>query len=339
MEIRHIKILKGALSDNVWRVNLAVTNRCNSRCIMCNVWKNINYTDETSIDDYKRFFRNMTDLRWLHITGGEPFLRKDLGQIIKCAIESCHKLSVIDFATNGFNVDSKKIERLIKSYPSVYFEGGISIDGRPHIHEYIRNVEGCWGKVMKTWDELKDISSEYDNFKIHANFTISPWNTGEIKYFLEAFPSIFPISVSIYHKGSSFDNMKHDISSDFYENVEKDITWLLYHGKTTGLVKKLFLKLALQYLKDRSKQILPCEAGKSSFFVDPKGDVYICSIGNYKIGNIKEDPQLKFIVSNSTKELEYKIQNGLCNCWSGCECWPSILKHLPTALIKSYNIK
>ncbi|MCE8427884.1 MAG: radical SAM protein [Candidatus Methanoperedens sp.] len=336
---RYFEIINGVFSNKVWRLNVAVTDNCNSQCIICNVWKN-QTKNELTIDDYCHLFKTFgSELRWLHITGGEPFLRKDLYEIISCAIESCSKITVIDFATNGFSVNNvnQTMKKLVQNYPSIFFEAGVSMDGRPHVHESIRNIEGCWEKTQNTWSLLRELSLKHDNFKVHINFTINPWNTGEIRLFLEEFPSLYPISVSLYHTGSSFNNKLDIVSPDFHKKAKADISWMIHNGKATNIIKKLFLRLALQYLENPSKQILHCEAGNSSLFLDPQGNVYLCSIGDYRLGNIREEPSLQFLNSNYTKELKNKIHKGLCSCWSGCECWPSILKHMPAALMKSYG--
>jgi radical SAM protein with 4Fe4S-binding SPASM domain len=339
---QYLKIAGGVLHGHLWRLNLSVTNQCNSRCLICNVWNNP-ARDELSVDEYHLLFQNLgSKLRWLHLTGGEPFLRSDLGDIIACAGESCPNLSVLDLSTNGFlpNRISRVVEKAVNEYPKIFFEVGISMDGRPHIHERIRNVKACWEKTHTTWSILKSYSLKYRNFKVHANFTISPWNIGELPQFCKEYPQISPISISIYHVGHSFKNtLGYRPNSDFYEKAKEDISWFLCHGKTTNLTKKLFLRLALQYLGDPSTQILPCEAGNASCFIDPEGNVYPCTLLENRLGNIREDAQLRFLSDDSTKELKEKIRNGLCNCWSGCECWTSILKNMPLAFVKAYSTK
>lgn len=339
---RYLKVAGGVLHSNLWRLNLAVTNHCNSRCLICNVWNNP-ARDELSIDEYRLLFQDLgSRLRWLHLTGGEPVLRSDLGDIVNCAGELCPKLSVLDLSTNGFLQDkiSRMVEKAVKEYPKIFFEVGISMDGRPHIHEYIRGVRGCWEKTYATWSLLRKLSLQYNNFKVHANFTINPWNVAELPQFCSEFPQISPISISIYHVGYSFRNtLGYQPNSDFYEKAKADISWFLSHGKTTSLTKKLFLRLALRYLEDPSKRILPCEACNASCFIDSEGNVYPCTLLEYRLGNIRKDPLLRLMSGDSTKELREKIRNGLCNCWSGCECWTSILRNMPLAFVKAYGTK
>jgi radical SAM protein with 4Fe4S-binding SPASM domain len=309
---------------------------------MCNVWKNPPQ-DELSADEYRHFFRNsVSNLRWLHLTGGEPFTRSDLSDIIAYALESCPNLRIIDLATNGFLPEKTRrvMEEVVRKYPRAFFEVGISIDGRPSIHERIRNTKGCWEKTQRTWNQLEDLSLRYKNFRVHVNFTITPWNVGELAHFCKESPQMSPVSISIYHRGHSFKNTSEQLPDlAFYSATKADISWFLKHGKETSFVKKLFLRLALRYLEEPSRQVLPCEACGASCFIDPKGDVYPCTLLECRLGNIREDPQLRFLNANYIKELRRNVQDGLCSCWSGCECWSSILKHMPTAIVRAYSLK
>ena len=70
---------------------VAVTYRCNSRCIMCNIGKIKDYP-ELSVGAYKKLPSSLKDI---NISGGEPFLRHDLPQIIKVVKKQCPKAHII----------------------------------------------------------------------------------------------------------------------------------------------------------------------------------------------------------------------------------------------------
>jgi len=188
---------------------------------------------------------------------------------------------VIDLSTNGLLSETvyETMEKSVRSCPKVRFEVGISIDGRPKVHERIRNMSGCWNKTFATWGLMRKLSSKYDNIGVHGNFTVNPWNVGELPQFCEEFPEISPLSVSLYHLGHSFKNtLSNPPDSRFYKEAGADISWFLDHGVETSLVKGLFLRLALQYLRDPSRQVVPCEACNASCFVSAEGNVYPCSL-------------------------------------------------------------
>ena len=58
---------------------LAVTYRCNSRCIMCDTWKHPSKKEE---EIEPRDLETFPEVVRLNITGGEPFLRDDLSDIL-----------------------------------------------------------------------------------------------------------------------------------------------------------------------------------------------------------------------------------------------------------------
>jgi len=70
------------------------TYRCNSKCIMCNIWKehgiqlsgsgSTDLGNELSLENFKTF---ISEIAWfrphIHFSGGEPLLRRDIFELIK----------------------------------------------------------------------------------------------------------------------------------------------------------------------------------------------------------------------------------------------------------------
>ena len=79
-----------------------ITQRCNGKCIMCNIWDK-EFKKEVEINDISKAFsdRLFDNLKWIVLTGGEPFLRNDLVEIIKILNKLPH-LKWITINTNGF---------------------------------------------------------------------------------------------------------------------------------------------------------------------------------------------------------------------------------------------
>ena len=72
--------------------SLIVTDRCNARCLMCHTWR---YPGKTA-DEFPPDLVNKIPggLKFINITGGEPFIRKDLDQIIQIAINKTERLVI-----------------------------------------------------------------------------------------------------------------------------------------------------------------------------------------------------------------------------------------------------
>ena len=96
-----------------------VTYRCNARCTMCNRYKAPSKPDEEiSIETIKK----LPKMYFTNITGGEPFIREDLPDIVR---ELYKKSDRIVISTNGFFTD--RIIRLCEEFPKVGIR--ISIEG------------------------------------------------------------------------------------------------------------------------------------------------------------------------------------------------------------------
>ena len=79
---------------------VAVTHRCNARCVMCNVWKNTQ-TDVLQPLDMRKL---PPALRTVNLTGGEPFLRPDLPEFVRQVRLRCPDAQ-ITISTNAYLPD------------------------------------------------------------------------------------------------------------------------------------------------------------------------------------------------------------------------------------------
>ena len=88
-----------------------VTYRCNARCSMCNRYKAPSKPEEEiSIETIKK----LPKMYFTNITGGEPFIRTDLKDIVR---ELYKKSDRIVISTNGFFTD--RIVDLCKEFPQI----------------------------------------------------------------------------------------------------------------------------------------------------------------------------------------------------------------------------
>ena len=67
-------------------LDLIITEQCNSRCKICSIWREgVNSRSELSLEDIKKLLDSkcLGDIGCIDISGGEPFLRQDLVEIVK----------------------------------------------------------------------------------------------------------------------------------------------------------------------------------------------------------------------------------------------------------------
>src|SRR6266550_8539686 len=89
----------GRLRPRPLNLTFSVTYRCNAKCRTCNVWKK--RVKDLSLLEYERIFEALgTSLYWATFSGGEPFIRPDLIDIVAACYERCRP-SIITIPTNG----------------------------------------------------------------------------------------------------------------------------------------------------------------------------------------------------------------------------------------------
>ncbi|MBE5859162.1 MAG: radical SAM protein, partial [Butyrivibrio sp.] len=127
-------------------ITLVVTHRCNAKCIMCSSYENPSCVkDEISLGDIEKIPQS----KFIQITGGEPFMRTDLEEMVAILSEKSKRLMI---NTNGFFTD--KLVDLCKKYPNLAIR--ISIDGNREVHNSIRRID-IYDKAIASLDALKKL--------------------------------------------------------------------------------------------------------------------------------------------------------------------------------------
>jgi MoaA/NifB/PqqE/SkfB family radical SAM enzyme len=139
-------------------IALLMTERCNARCIHCDIWKNRGHEERPKFDEWKVVLRDLR--RWLgpvHVvlTGGEALLNRDTLSLV--GYGSSFGL-FIELLTHGFWADQTKIERLALSRPG---RVTISFDGVGETHSLIRGREDFAVKTQRTIQTLKRVRTEH----------------------------------------------------------------------------------------------------------------------------------------------------------------------------------
>ncbi|NLF44279.1 MAG: radical SAM protein [Bacteroidales bacterium] len=152
-------------------LQLPITNKCNCRCVMCNIWKNKN-TIEFSLDEFAKFLKDpiFKKIESVGINGGEPSLLPNLPDYVD-SILTLPKLKHVNIISNGLL--SKRflfvVEEIYKRCKKnkVTFHLSFSLDGVGNIHNTIRGIPNAFEKVVSTIDAVKSNKLKYcDDFNI-----------------------------------------------------------------------------------------------------------------------------------------------------------------------------
>jgi MoaA/NifB/PqqE/SkfB family radical SAM enzyme len=316
-----------------FKLSYAVTYRCNLKCKMCNIWNKEHVQNELTPDDIGRFFSKPHKIYWLGITGGEPFLRSDLPEIVDAALAPSPSLSALHFATNG--TLTPKIEHLVratkKKYKKLKMVFTLSVDGPPELHNRIRGAQDVWASMFKTFALLKKI----DGVKPQFGFTLSHENIDKFEDTFLAMRAMYPqlrfddVTVNIFQR-SSFYYDNHGMAPLNADEVSFQIKKILKMDKDklslNNFLRRRYLQLYLKFLKTK-KSPVKCQSLASTCFLDPYGNLYPCAVYNKKLLNIK-DTTLSLKEAwrlKEAKKIHQECATNKCpSCWSPCDAYSAI---------------
>ena len=276
-------------------VQTAITYRCNLKCLHCDIWKSP-ATEELNLTQWLKILKKMRDWLgpfWFNISGGEPFLRKDLLDIITyCNINNIR----VVVTTNGtlLNPESIKILSSMKNLTV-----NVSVDGvNADTHDYLRNKKGVYDKAMNT---LLEFRKKNRSCYITMSTILMGYNTEEV------IPLIKKAIVDKLADDITFQALDYNFHAAYNDRwFEKNRFWVseekrkVFNDTIDSILRikeagapvcntKEQLLLIKRYFNDPDKSIdLECNTGNSNFIINPNGDVLLC--WNMKpIGNILKD--------------------------------------------------
>lgn len=261
---------------------LAITYQCNSRCQFCNIWQK-KETASCQPVDYNNLPRNVETI---NLSGGEPFLRDDLPEIVRIISRQCPKAKII-ISTNGFSPSliKKQMQKIIKFKRDVGV--AVSLDGFGSVHEELRGVLGGYSLVLETIRLLKELWLR----DIKIAFTLGDQNINQLKRIYRLSRELnVEFSLSAYHNSSHYFNKSDNKIIDL-KRINKEINWLIIQELKSFSPKKwlraYFAWGLLNFLEDQ-KRILPDYSGLNSLFIDPIGDIYPSDVWGLKIGKLRK---------------------------------------------------
>ena len=129
------------------------TFTCNARCIMCDSWKKPSQNDLT-LTEIERIFDQLPRMDIVRLSGGEPFVRKDIDGIADLAAGKLRP-SALHITTNGFLTD--RIVRFCeKRRKDAHLHLLVSVDGVGDRHNHIRGRARAWDHATSTLKALAD---------------------------------------------------------------------------------------------------------------------------------------------------------------------------------------
>lgn len=295
-----------------------VTYRCNARCNMCNRYKKpSNPEEELSIETIKK----LPPMYFTNITGGEPFIRTDLKDIVR---ELYKKSDRIVISTNGFFAD--RIVALCKEFPDIGIR--ISIEGLEETNNKIRGLNNGYQLGYNTLKKLREMGIKDVGF----GMTVQDINCKDLLPLYKISDEMdMEFATASLHNSFYFveaKNIIHDrpMVAGQFENL---INELLKSKSPKKWFRAYFNHGLINYIYGQ-KRLLPCDMSFDTFFIDPYGDVMPCNGTKDKevMGNLNEQTWKELWNGPEAETVRKKVRCCDRNCWMIGSVSPAMHKYI-----------
>ncbi len=282
-----------------------ITPYCNLRCIHC--YASIYFNEQQlRFNDVKKVIDDASEAGVEHInyTGGEPFVRRDIRDILKYTIDSGVTASIF---TNATLLNDEDIRFLYRNNIPVY----TSLDASTkELYEKIRG-QGTWNILLT--NILKMVNNGID---LHVNISVNKLNWFDIGNIIEKLVELGVCSISIIPTMPVGRALKNNVYIDSYHFL-KALKIAEEYASMYSLTISVWCTPFIQRI-EWAKHLF----GRSCLYwnvldITPSGDVVLCDVLGIKIANVLKDGVLgawnKLNRSPYMKEI-FKIPNKCISC-------------------------
>ena len=319
------------MSEKKLNGTVIVTYRCNARCTMCNRYKAPSKPEEEiSIETIQK----LPKMYFTNITGGEPFIRTDLKEIVR---EIYKKSDRIVISTNGFFTD--RIVDLCKEFPNIGIR--ISIEGLEQTNNEIRGLADGYQKGYQTLKTLRKMGMKDVGF----GMTVQDKNASDLVPLYKISDEMeMEFATASLHNSFYFVEAKNIIKDRpmVAKNFENLINELLRSNSPKKWFRAYFNHGLINYIYGQ-KRLLPCDMSFDTFFIDPYGDVMPCNGTKDKevMGNLNKQSWTELWNSEQAETVRKKVRRCDRNCWMIGSVSPAMHKYIwrPAAWVAVHKLK
>ncbi len=299
-------------------LNLLITDICNSRCKICNIWqrkpeKELSPSDLGTILNDPLFKK----IEYVGVSGGEPTLRKDLPEIFR-VITRKNGIKGTGIITNAINADVV-IEQTEKSYnicreANVPFNVMVSIDGLGKVHDIIRGREGVFKNALNVIRHVRDNT----DIPLSIACTVvkeNVWNLDEVLDFCREENVYGRFRIGEYINRLYNDNLRNSIRN--FDDDERYQIALFFSKlelayEESPIIRDTYKNIRQMIFEKKPRQS-GCPYRSNAVGLNSKGNLLFCS---------PKSPVLESCLESSAKKIYVKnihlrdsiIENFCSNC-------------------------
>jgi len=277
-------------------VTISANYRCNFKCLTCNVYDR--KVTELTTEEWTRVFESMGPTpTWMTFSGGEPFLRGDLPDIILAATRICQP-AVVNIPTNGWFTKRivAGVDRICKGSPDTQVVINLSMDHHiPERHDVIRAAEGSYVRLLATLAGLRALN--LPNLTVGIHTVVSNQNEDDFPAIARGLSSLGADSyiAEPAEEREELQTIGTGITPRASRFGEAAAAVLEVEKGADGMVARMARSLRSEYYDrvtrflDGDEGAMPvCHAGFISVHIVADGDVWSCCVLSRSFGNLRD---------------------------------------------------
>jgi len=319
---------------------LFVTSRCNARCRTCFYFDKLNSRDDLTYLQIEQISRTAPAFRKLWISGGEPFLREELADIVAMFV-SRNGVRNVNLPTNGLLPEKliPAMDRMLELCPETSIDLNFSLDGLAATHDSIRGVPNNFARTLATMAEVENRYRGVRRLRRNVLTVITRENQAEIVPLAEFLKERGGISGHYFEvvRGEAPDPSLKILTRETVAGLHRRV--MSYHRHyarplfahlppVVRQIAKLYYLGNLRFHFDLHERCLesphpwpmPCTAGETSIVIDHNGRFRACEMRGV-VGDLHDfdfDVRRALASDAMRREVEEKPK---ANCWCTHSCF------------------
>lgn len=319
-----------------------VTRRCNARCSFCFVDFDspMGRSLEMTVPEIERLTRSFGPrLTNVNITGGEPFLRRDLPEIVDLYYRLAGVRSVYVTSNGYFTKRTVELADLVRQrHPDRLLMVSISIDATPERHDAIRRVDGLFARAMSTYHALEAAGP---TTMANIAITVSHENHEQIPELYQLLVGQLGVrsvtAVAVRDEGVHRVGERQGIATAYRwltQRIVDDHRSGVLRGYDPGTLQGRVMNRKNEILWDlvastyqEPRYVSPCRAASLFAVIDADAGVHPCEVLDRPLGNLRDHDMDFGSLWSSPAAVEARrwIVESKCHCSYECALGFNIL--------------
>lgn len=316
-------------------VSIITTYRCQMRCKMCDIWEN---PSDSKREIQAKELEILPKFKFVNITGGEPFVRRDLQDIVEVMFKKSDRIVI---STSGWHTD--RIIKMAERFPNIGIR--VSIEGLSQKNDDLRGREGTFDRALRVLLTLKEMGIK----DIGYGCTVSNKNSEDMLWLYKLSRELgMEFATATFHNSYYFHKDDNEVTNkdEVIGNFHKLIEELLKDNSPKSWYRAFFNLGLINYIRGKPR-MLPCEAGTANFFIEPYGDVFPCNgleerYWKESMGNIRDVSSFEELwFSERAEKVRGLVRTCPKNCWMVGTAAPVMKKYIkhPTSWVVKNKLK